>query len=194
MKVLNELLYAIKKFPIVSTILIINLIVYFLTTVPIFPNRLIFQQLAGVNILISQGEWWRLFTPIFVHGDFYHMFYNALIFIFAGYQLEQLVRKSTLLIIYFSSGIFANVVTYLLAPPIYIHVGASGAIFGLLGVFACLIYLKKLSTYHTQLISIIILFSIIFTFFRPNVNIYAHLGGLAWGVLCGYLVAERKLK
>lgn len=194
MKVLNEIFYLMKKYPIVSTILIINLSIYILTTIPIFPNRAIFQQLAGVNILISHGEWWRLFTPIFVHGDFYHLFYNALIFIFAGYQLEQMVKKSSFLLIYFSSGIFANIVTYILEPPIYIHVGASGAIFGMLGTFATLMYLKKLTRYQSQVISIILVFSVIFTFFTPNVNIFAHLGGLAWGLLCGYFVAEGKLR
>ncbi|MCU9594931.1 rhomboid family intramembrane serine protease [Caldibacillus thermolactis] len=194
MKVINEVIYLMKRFPVVSTILIINLVVYLITTISIFPNRTLFQLLAGVNILISQGEWWRLFTPIFVHGDFYHLFYNALIFIFAGYQLEQLIKKISFLFIYFSSGIFANIVTFILAPPIYVHVGASGAIFGLLGTFAGLIYLKKLPRYQTHLVSIILIFSIVFTFFTPNVNIYAHIGGLIWGILCGYLVAERKLR
>lgn len=75
---------------------------------------------------------------------------------------------------YLSSGIFANVFTYIFAPLTFIHVGASGAVFGLLGVFAMLIYLNKLPYQLKNSLLVIIILALLFTFME-KIQIYMHI-------------------
>lgn len=192
MRVVNEFNQIKQQYPILTWIVLINLCIFVLTTVPIFPNRFIFSHLAGVNLLIANGEWWRLITPIFVHSHFNHLFFNSLGFIFSGIILGEHLKSKTLLFIYLSSGIFANILTLFFAAPNFIHVGSSGAIFGLLGVLATLLYYKKMPHNQAQALMVIIIFALIFTFLQSHINVYAHIGGFLWGCLCG-VVIERKI-
>jgi rhomboid protease GluP len=191
MRLKNELLFFYKKHPVLSILFLLNIIVFVMTHVSLFPNRYIYSQMAGVNILIAEGELWRLVTPIFVHSNFNHLFYNSLGLILSGIILSEYIKRNTFLLIYLSSGIFANVITYIFAPPIYVHVGASGAIFGLLGVIAALIYFKKIPRLQSQMFTFFIIFALIFTFLNPSINIFSHIGGLVWGILCGFYITKK---
>lgn len=191
MRIKDELLFFYKKHPVLSNLFLLNIIIFVITHVSLFPNRYIYTQMAGVNILISEGEWWRLITPIFVHSNFNHLFYNSLGLILAGIMLSNYVKRGVFLLIYLSSGVFANIITYIFAPPIYVHVGASGAIFGLLGIIAAFIYFKKIPRHQSQMFTFFIIFALIFTFFNSNINIFSHIGGFVWGCLCGYYISRK---
>ncbi len=175
----------ISFYPVVSTLLAINIIVYFITLIPGI-GREIFNWGASVNILIAYGEWWRVVTSIFLHGSFTHILFNAFsLFVFAP-DLERLMGKWRFIIIYFASGLAGNILTYIVYDPTYASVGASGAIFGVFGAFAALVYYTRNNFPQLkQVILPLLIVSVIMTFLSPGINEIAHLGGLATGFVIG---------
>ncbi|CAM5206681.1 Rhomboid protease GluP OS=Ureibacillus acetophenoni OX=614649 GN=SAMN05877842_111142 PE=3 SV=1 [Ureibacillus acetophenoni] len=177
----------IKFYPVVSFIIAINLIIYILT-IPSEMRELLFTYGMSVNLLISNGEWWRVVTSTFLHADFFHVLFNMFSLFLFGPELEKIAGKARFLTIYLLAGIFGNVFTYLTQDPFYASVGASGAVYGILGAFAALVYYTR----HTmpqlkQIIMPIIIISVILSFIQPGVNIMSHLGGLATGFVLGLI-------
>src|SRR5690606_4294008 len=133
----------LKLYPVVSTIIAIQLLIFLMMHTPIFPHNWILELLAGVNLLIQQGEYWRLVTPIFVHVGFAHLLFNSFSLVLFGPALEKALGKFTFIIVYLASGLGANIATLYIHPPYYTHIGASGAIFGLFGVYLAVLFVKK---------------------------------------------------
>lgn len=181
----------IRFYPVVTIIIAIQFIFYLLTT-PIFPNQ-VMDNFMGVNLFILEGEIWRLLTPIFLHGGFTHLLFNSFSLILFGPALEKMIGRSKFLLLYFASGITANVATLLLQPPTYSHVGSSGAIFGLFGFYIAIILFRKswMSQSNSQIIITLSVISLIMTFFQSNVNITAHLFGFLAGLLIGTLSLKK---
>ena len=175
----------IKFYPVVSTLIAINVIIHVLSLFPII-GPLLFNYGAGVNYLISDGQWWRFITPMFLHAGLLHLLFNMFSLYLFGPELEKLAGKVRFLTIYFMAGLFGTVATFLLQEATYVHVGASGAIYGLLGAFGALVYYaRKTLPQLRQIILPIIVISIVMTFLTPNINATAHLSGLAVGFLIG---------
>ena len=140
------------------------------------------------NSLVMGGWYWQLFTSMFVHADLLHLFGNMLFLIMFGLRAEELFSGAAYLTIYFGSGFLGNVLT-LLMPPATISVGASGAIFGLFG--ACVVYLGK--TFGRSITAALIYsFYLLLWTSGAEVNVLAHFGGLAAGLLIGYILATRR--
>lgn len=182
----------IRLYPVVTTIVVIHLALFLSMQLPIFPQNLILETLAGVNILIENGEYWRLLTPIFMHVGFAHLLFNSFSLVLFGPALERALGKISFLIVYLSCGIAANIATYILKPPYYTHIGASGAIFGLFGIYLAIIFLKSeiMPQQGRQIILPIAAIGVIMTFFQANVNVTAHIFGLIAGILIGSLLLK----
>lgn len=179
-------------YPVVSTLLAANLILYALTLLPVI-GTIIQNYGIQVNFLVQIGEWWRIFTAMFLHAGFMHVLFNMFSLYLFGPELERIAGKVRFATIYLLSGIVGNVATYLLNNGGYASLGASGAIFGIFGAFGALVYYTR----HTmpmlrKLILPIILVSVIMTFLQSNVNIYAHLGGLVTGFILGLIYLHPK--
>jgi rhomboid protease GluP len=184
----------IRFYPVVSIIVIIHLVLYLLTIVPIFPNYWFYENLSGVNLYIMEGEFWRLITPTFMHSGFAHMLFNSFSLILFGPALERMLGKGRFLFVYLLSGLIANIATLMFEPLTYTHVGSSGAIFGLFGYYISLIMFRKnvMSQQNTQIILILCVVSLILTFLQPNINVVAHLFGLLGGFLLGAIPSYNK--
>ena len=175
----------IKKYPIISVLIGMNLIVYLLGLIPGIGNNLYALGIA-YNYSISQGEYWRLITAMFLHGGFLHLLFNMFGLYVFGPELEQLAGKLRFFSIYFISGLLANVATYVVEPLNYASLGASGAIFGIFGAYLALVYhTRKILPQLKQLIIPLVAISVIMTFVQSNINITAHLVGLAVGFILG---------
>lgn len=175
----------IKSYPVASTIIAINILIHLLAMLP-FLGDFIFHFGAGANYLISEGQWWRFITPMFLHAGLLHLLFNMFSLYLFGPELEKLAGKLRFLTIYFMAGLFGTVATFLLQDADYIHVGASGAIYGLLGAFGALVYYARRTLPQLrQIILPIIVISIVMTFLTPNINATAHLTGMAVGFLIG---------
>ncbi|WP_368634441.1 rhomboid family intramembrane serine protease [Kurthia gibsonii] len=175
----------IKKYPIISVLIGMNLVVYLLGLIPGIGNNLYALGIA-YNYSISQGEYWRLITAMFLHGGFLHLLFNMFGLYVFGPELEQLAGKLRFFSIYFISGLLANVATYVVEPLNYASLGASGAIFGIFGAYLALVYhTRKILPQLKQLIIPLVAISVIMTFVQSNINITAHLVGLAVGFILG---------
>ena len=184
-----------KLYPVISTLLIINITVHILSYVPSLGDEL-FQFGAGANFLIADGEYWRLITSIFLHAGFLHLLFNCFsLYVFAP-EMERILGKARFLTLYFVSGLFGNVATYVFLDMRTVSVGASGAIFGVFGAYAALVYYtRKSMPALRQIILPIIVISVVMTFLQPNVNAAAHIGGMVVGFVIGlaYLHPKRIL-
>lgn len=175
----------IKKYPVISILIGMNLVVYLLGLIPGIGNNLYALGIA-YNYSISQGEYWRLITAMFLHGGFLHLLFNMFGLYVFGPELEQLAGKLRFFSIYFISGLLANVATYVVEPLNYASLGASGAIFGIFGAYLALVYhTRKILPQLKQLIIPLVAISVIMTFVQSNINITAHLVGLAVGFILG---------
>jgi membrane associated rhomboid family serine protease len=129
---------------------------------------------------VANGEWWRLITSAFLHYGFFHLAINMYSLYFAGSILETVIGRWRFLLLYLVSGV-AGSAGALLASPNAITVGASGAIFGILGGLFVLERQRHLQT-GGQIAGLIVI-NLIFTFAFPGISIGGHLGGLFAGVV-----------
>lgn len=184
----------IRFYPGISFIAATCAILYATTIFPILPSINTFTTLSGVNFLISEGEYWRLITPIFMHANFPHILFNLFSLIIIGPGIESMVGTARFSLLFVLSGILANICTLLTMPAMYVHVGASGAIFGLFGCYAyILLYRKHLMTrQNSQTILTLIVLSVVLSFTQTSVNLIGHFGGLAAGFLLAPLILNRK--
>ncbi|MHA1257012.1 MAG: rhomboid family intramembrane serine protease, partial [Promethearchaeota archaeon] len=122
---------SIKQSRITLSLIIIN-IFCFITFNIILPIEYILT-LVQINSNIINGEYWRLFTSMFLHADIMHILSNMIALILFGSVVENNYSKLEYLLIYFISGLIGNLFSLLLLPLNTISLGASVAIFGLIG-------------------------------------------------------------
>jgi membrane associated rhomboid family serine protease len=140
----------------------------------------IFQHGALYGPLVAEGEWWRLLTAAFLHYGPIHLAMNMLALWWIGRPLEDALGPLRYLLLYLVSGL-AGSAGALIASPTAVTVGASGAIFGILGAA---IVLERQRTYVLGGSAITLLVvNLAFTFAVPGISIGGHLGGLAGGAL-----------
>jgi rhomboid protease GluP len=135
---------------------------------------------------VFHGEWWRMITSMFVHADIAHIAGNMLFLFIYGLRAEKMFDLKEYMAIYFLSGLAGNALTLLTD---FVSLGASGAIFGVLG--AVMIYSRR-SIGQSILTAVIYAFFLFTINIGPNVNIWAHLGGLVVGLALGYLFATSR--
>ncbi|SDW67603.1 rhomboid protease GluP [Marininema mesophilum] len=173
-------------FPIVTGILLVQSVVYLLMTFnggSTDADTLIRFGALEKSFLI-QGEWWRLITPIFIHIGLAHFIFNSFALYLLGPQLEWLFGKWRFFILYMVTGFAGNLASTTI-EPIGIKAGASGAIFGLFGVYLYLFLFRRGSMDQETGKSILALVgaNLILSVIVPNVDLTAHLGGLFTGML-----------
>ena len=183
-----------RMYPAVSFLAMLQLIFFIIMQFPIIPHTLLFQALSAVNLQISEGEYWRLFTSIFVHVSLSHVLLNTCSLTIIGPLLEKACGKLGFLLLYIGLGITANLTTLAIEPLYYSHAGASGSVFGLLGV--CLAFSitgrTAFPVLDRRLVIPLIAAALLTAFIQPNINQSAHIGGLGAGYLTG--IALLKLR
>jgi membrane associated rhomboid family serine protease len=136
---------------------------------------------------VAHGEWWRLLTAAFLHYGPFHLAINMYSLYFAGTILEQVIGRWRFLLLYLGSGI-AGSAGALVVSPNSITVGASGAIFGILGG---LFVLERRGVLHSggQIAGLIVL-NLVFTLLVPGISLGGHVGGLVGGVVLMYALLQ----
>ncbi|MBD7907365.1 rhomboid family intramembrane serine protease [Sporosarcina gallistercoris] len=175
----------IRQYPVVSALIALNVVIHLLTFLPFIGNSIL-NFGVGSNYLIEQGEYWRLVTPMFLHAGIMHLLFNMFSLFIFGPELEKVAGKARFLTVYFLAGVFGDIATFFVYDSSFLHVGASGAIFGIFGAFGALVYYtKKMLPQLRQIILPIIGLSVVMTFIGPNINAAAHIAGLVVGFLIG---------
>jgi membrane associated rhomboid family serine protease len=129
---------------------------------------------------LDQGEWWRLITAAFLHASIIHLGMNMLVLWFIGAPVEQAIGRGRYLAIYIVSGLAGSAGAIIFSPDV-VTVGASGAIFGILGA-ALVLELQGSNVLGGQALGLIAI-NLVFTFAIPNISVGGHVGGLIGGAL-----------
>ena len=156
-----------------------------------FNTQTVLRWGADFGVLTTSGEWWRMLTAMFLHGGILHIAVNMWALRNLGYTAELLYGRRNFLIIYFLSGLAGSAGT-MIWNPLSVSVGASGAIMGLAGALAALVYFKKLPVDRALLrrdvgsVAGVILFTLIIGARLPTIDNSAHVGGVLAGMILGF--------
>jgi rhomboid protease GluP len=187
-----------KKYKVTYTIIILNILVYL---IEIIKSRnlidiniyTLIQMGAKVNILINRGEIYRLITSTFLHGGIMHILFNMSALNIIGKEVEYIYGSKKYILIYILSALSGSLFSYLFNPN-SVSVGASGAIFGLLG--AMLVFgLKEKNKIGKQYVKNILetlAINVIIGITISNIDNYAHLGGLIMGAISALILFKSK--
>lgn len=149
-------------------------------------------KFGQVNILVLYGgQYYQLLTSLFIHGNIAHLFGNMLFLFIFGLRAEEIFSLPEYLAIFFLGGLTGNLFSLFLLPLNLPSVGASGAIFAIFG--AITIYARR--TVSESIIGALVYAMFwIFLSAGPNVNNFAHIGGLLVGLVLGYIIAINRSK
>ena len=182
--------------PVVTISLIVVCVVAFFVTdglaVTGGQGRLFYDGGLSAAPVAAAHEYWRLVTTGFLHAGLLHLGFNMLLLWFLGSQMEPALGHAKFAAVYFVS-LLGGAFGALLLSPDALTVGASGAIFGLMGAASVILYSRGINPFQTG-IGLLLLFNLVFSFVLSNVSIGGHLGGLAAGALVGlgFVAAERR--
>lgn len=170
--------------PATMAIIAIDVFVYMLQIV--VGNEVTSALLLSPS-LIDAGEWWRLLTPMLVHGGTLHVFLNMYILFMYGPNVEQAFGSVRFVLLFLLSGFIGSAFSYAF-PPDNASVGASGAIFGIVGVLVVYLYKRRRTQFMAHYLRGMTLFiglNLVFGFVMPGIDNFAHIGGLVGGALLG---------
>lgn len=178
---------------VTSILIAINLIVFIISaiksgTVWNISDDVLIELGSKVNYLIDGGHYERLLTSMFLHSGLIHIAFNMYALYSLGNLVNQIYGTKKYLIIYFVSGIMASFASYKLSYAM--SVGASGAIFGLLGACLVFAYMEKQrigKEFLMEIVSVIIL-NIVIGLSIPNIDNFAHFGGLFAGIIITFFM------
>jgi membrane associated rhomboid family serine protease len=137
---------------------------------------------------VADGEYWRVLTAGFLHAGFFHLLFNMFSLWILGGLLEPAVGRLRFGLIYFVS-LFAGSFGALLIEPNSPTVGASGAIFGLMGAAVIVMRNRGVSLMESGL-GLWIGLNLIITFTVPNISIGGHVGGLIGGAVAAFVLFD----
>jgi membrane associated rhomboid family serine protease len=138
--------------------------------------------------MVSSGEWWRLLTSGFLHANVLHIGSNMLALFFIGRGLEPVLGALRLGLIYFVS-LAAGSLGVMILEPGSLSIGASGAIFGLMGAYVVIARDRGINVMQSG-IGPVILLNLAITFTIPGISKGGHIGGLIGGAAIGWVVVE----
>ncbi len=146
-----------------------------------------FQEGALVGVAVADGQWWRLVTSAFLHSGILHILFNMYVLYWLGTMLEPALGRVRFLAVYFVSLLAGSFGALLLSSPTTATVGASGAVFGLMGAAFVLQRAQGIDTISSG-IGPVILLNLGIGFLIPNISIGGHIGGLIGGALAGFVL------
>jgi rhomboid protease GluP len=192
-EILNEMLP--NKNRATYIIMGITILIYFLDYIvkSISGQEIIKNFGVKQSALITMGQYWRLFTPILLHADFMHIGSNMLSLYILGQTVEKFYGSGKFVAIYVLGGIMGNIFSYTLTKNL--SLGASGAVFAIGGAVVVIWKMKasrllRMSGRDLFLV-ILIGMNIVLGFSNTGIDNWAHLGGLAGGILMAYALGYR---
>jgi len=173
-------------FSVTNVIVAVNILLFLIYT---FSGDLLYTIGAlRMDRLVVNKEYYRLITSLFLHANIEHIFGNMLVLIMAGNLVEKIVGHIKFVFLYFLAGIGGNLLSLFLQykqGEMFTSLGASGAIFGILGAMIVFVLIRHKAVSHITMPRILfyVLYSIFMGFQTVNIDNGAHIGGLLTGVL-----------
>lgn len=189
----RDLKKSINEYKATYTLIGINIFIFIISAYlsqSIFDIDIKVLLLLGAknNVLINGGQYYRLFMAMFLHGGLLHLGLNMYALRTTGEIVESFYGRKKFLIIYFLSGITSSLASYIFSEST--SVGASGAIFGLLGaslVFGYKMKHKIGKEFLRNILSVIVV-NILIGITIPNIDNFGHLGGLVGGLIISFIL------
>lgn len=190
-----------KRKPYITILLVIaNIIIFLILSFRGMTEDAEYMLQNGamyVPYLLEQGEYYRIFSSIFLHFGFEHLMNNMVILLFVGWNVELELGRFRFLVLYFLSGLAGNVISGVwecYKGDFSVSAGASGAIFGVIGV---LLYMLLKNRGHVGEISgrgvlLSIGLTLYYGYVNTDIDNAAHIGGLIAGFLLGLLLYRKR--
>jgi membrane associated rhomboid family serine protease len=176
--------------PVVFSIIAINVVVFLAGMANSEVELDLVFNFASIGVLIENGEWWRGITAAFLHGGFLHILFNMYLLYMLGPRLEQQIGSVTFAGTYLATAAGGSLATYLFGPQDVYSIGASGAVFGLIGTWLYAAYRQRGSAAGGAMLSQLgglLILNAALPFFIPRIDWRAHLGGLLTGIAVAFL-------
>jgi membrane associated rhomboid family serine protease len=152
--------------------------------------EILFDMGAMQPIAVADGQFWRLFTAMFLHAGLLHVALNAYFFWLFGRMVEASFGRTWMVLIYVVAGFLASVASYAFGPVTTLAVGASGAISGVFGAFIAYNYRRRehaMNAANLRLALTVIVLNAVIAIGYSSIDWRAHVGGLVAGFALGYL-------
>ena len=185
-----------KDIPVTLVLMGLNTVIFLICSLK-YPltDPEVMIQLGGVYWpLILKGQWWRLFTAMFLHFGASHLASNLLVMFVLGSVVEKALGKLRYVAVYLLSGMGAGVVSFLysmLSGGYIVSAGASGALFGVMGALVILAYAGMAGQYgiDTRRVPLMLVVSIAGGLYgNENIDLAGHIGGLVTGLIITFLM------
>lgn len=177
----------------------VNLLIFALTEITGDTEDVTFMLKCGAAYTpwILDGQWYRLFTSMFLHFGVSHLLNNMVLLLFLGDMLEELTGKWRYLLIYLGGGLAGNIISLLIdcrSGEMAVSAGASGAVFSVIGgIFVILVKQRgRVKDLTLSRLVFVIFLSIYHGFQSSGIDNAAHVGGLLGGIFLTFLVYRRK--
>lgn len=176
--------------PVSFTIMAITAGIFVMGILSPAADAWLFRSFAQANFLVAAGEWWRIFTAALLHGGMMHILFNMYALYLFGPRLEQQVGSPAFGALYVATAGTGGLVSYAFGATSQISIGASGAIFGLLGAWMFVAWKMR----HTpggrsmfNQLGVLLAINLALPLFVGGIDWRAHLGGLVGGIVIAWL-------
>ena len=161
-----------------------------------FPSDVLLRWGGNAASEVQRGQWWRLFTAMFVHESVPHILFNMIGLLAFGAMVERFYGWRQTLLIYLVAGLVGNATSLHYGAQHAVSVGASGAIYGVIGAWVAMMYWhrKTLPRTYTRYRLMMVLYvgnSLLQGFSNPHIDHAAHVGGLLSGIVLAGLLSLR---
>lgn len=188
---MEELKKELSKEPVTAVLLLLNIIIFLVTDFAGGTDNTIHMLECGAAyppFILENGEYYRLFTCMFLHFGIEHLANNMLVLFVLGQRLEPVVGKIRFLLIYFLGGIGGNLISLVFdikGGNYAVSAGASGAVFAVMGAMIWVVIRNRgrLQDISTRQMLVMAAFSLYFGFASSGVDNAAHVGGMICGIL-----------
>lgn len=189
----NDIKGIINKCPITSIFILANCLFFIYTILTGGFTTINLYRLGGlISFAVLNGEYYRFLTAMFLHGSIMHFIFNIFFgLLILGAGLEKVIGSVKFFFIYMLSGLISGYSVVMFSRAL--TVGASGAIFGVLGALIYIALYKKHLLSYTDRVYVrnLLLINLFFTVITPFISISGHVGGLIGGFLLSFIFLSR---
>ena len=192
----------IRREPVTAVLILVNVLVFLAVEFTGFSRdaeHMLDWGAAYAPMIVEGGQYYRLFTCMFLHFGIEHLANNMLVLFVLGSRLERVVGSVRFLLMYLLGGLAGNVISLVLelrAGDFAVSAGASGAVFAVMGAMIYVVIRNKgwLGDLSMRQILVMAAFSLYFGFTSSGVDNAAHLGGLVSGIVLAVLLYHPRRK
>lgn len=186
---------SLKKHPVTTIIIGLNTIAFIITLILGGFSEANLIRMGGLipSYVLDQHEYIRLVATVFLHGGFVHFLMNMLALYYLGNALEDAIGPWKFTLVYALSGLASSFAVLLLSPANQLTVGASGAIYGIMGGLLMITFLRPrwYTPQSVRSIRTMMILNLGITVVVPNISISGHIGGLLMGIALIWLLLPK---